>query len=171
MDNKKNRIKTVGLIMGITMLGKVMGLVRDMLLGHNFGTGMESAAFLTASRIPRTFFDAIFAAAISASFIPIFAQRMERHGKEDAFRLSRCFFTWMGLLTAAMSLLGMAFAEPLVSLLAEGFDAETASLCAQLLRILFPTVFFTGIAFSMVGVLQARRWDVPPPGSPISASV
>lgn len=155
MDNKKNRIKTVGLIMGITMLGKVMGLVRDMLLGHNFGTGMESAAFLTASRIPRTFFDAIFAAAISASFIPVFAQRMEQHGKEDAFRLSRCFFTWMGLLTAAMSLLGMAFAEPLVSLLAEGFDAETASLCAQLLRILFPTVFFTGIAFSMVGVLQS----------------
>lgn len=155
MDNKKNHIKTVGLIMGITMLGKVLGLVRDMLLGHNFGTGMESAAFLTASRIPRTFFDAIFAAAISASFIPVFTQRMEQHGKEDAFRLSRCFFTWMGLLTAAMSLLGMVFAQPLVGLLAQGFDAETAALCARLLRILFPTVFFTGIAFSMVGVLQS----------------
>ena len=155
MDNKKNHIKTVGLIMGITMLGKVLGLVRDMLLGHNFGTGMESAAFLTASRIPRTFFDAIFAAAISASFIPVFAQRMEQHGKEDAFRLSRCFFTWMGLLTAAMSLLGMVFAQPLVGLLAQGFDAETAALCARLLRLLFPTVFFTGIAFSMVGALQS----------------
>ena len=155
MDNKKNHIKTVGLIMGITMLGKVLGLVRDMLLGHNFGTGMESAAFLTASRIPRTFFDAIFAAAISASFIPVFAQRMEQHGMEDAFRLSRCFFTWMGLLTAAMSLLGMVFAQPLVRLLAQGFDAETAALCARLLRMLFPTVFFTGIAFSMVGVLQS----------------
>ena len=155
MDNKKNHIKTVGLIMGITMLGKVLGLVRDMLLGHNFGTGMESVAFLTASRIPRTFFDALFAAAISASFIPVFAQRMEQHGKEDAFRLSRCFFTWMGLLTAAMSLLGMVFAQPLVRLLAQGFDAETAALCARLLRMLFPTVFFTGIAFSMVGVLQS----------------
>ena len=155
MDNKKNHIKTVGLIMGITMLGKVLGLVRDMLLGHNFGTGMKSAAFLTASRIPRTFFDAIFAAAISASFIPVFTQRMEQHGKEDAFRLSRCFFTWMGLLTAAMSLLGMVFAQPLVGLLAQGFDAETAALCARLLRMLFPTVFFTGIAFSMVGVLQS----------------
>ena len=155
MDNKKNHIKTVGLIMGITMLGKVLGLVRDMLLGHNFGTGMESAAFLTASRIPRTFFDAIFAAAISASFIPVFTHRMEQHGKEDAFRLSRCFFTWMGLLTAAMSLLGMVFAQPLVGLLAQGFDAETAALCARLLRMLFPTVFFTGIAFSMVGVLQS----------------
>ena len=155
MDNKKNHIKTVGLIMGITMLGKVLGLVRDMLLGHNFGTRMESAAFLTASRIPRTFFDAIFAAAISASFIPVFAQRMEQHGMEDSFRLSRCFFTWMGLLTAAMSLLGMVFAQPLVRLLAQGFDAETAALCARLLRMLFPTVFFTGIAFSMVGVLQS----------------
>lgn len=148
-------MKTVGLIMMITLLGKVLGLVRDMLLGHNFGTGMESAAFLTASRIPRTFFDAIFAAAISASFIPVFTERMEQKGQEDAFRLSRCFFTWMGLLTAAMSLIGMAFAEPLVGVLAQGFDAETAALCARLLRILFPTVFLTGLAFSMVGVLQS----------------
>lgn len=148
-------MKTVGLIMIITLLGKVLGLVRDMLLGHNFGTGMESAAFLTASRIPRTFFDAIFAAAISASFIPVFTERMEQKGQEDAFRLSRCFFTWMGLLTAAMSLIGMAFAEPLVGVLAQGFDAETAALCARLLRILFPTVFLTGLAFSMVGVLQS----------------
>lgn len=148
-------MKTVGLIMMITLLGKVLGLVRDMLLGHNFGTGMESAAFLTASRIPRTFFDAIFAAAISASFIPVFTERMEQKGQEDAFRLSRCFFTWMGLLTAGMSLIGMVFAEPLVDVLAQGFDAKTAALCAQLLRILFPTVFLTGLAFSMVGVLQS----------------
>lgn len=148
-------MKTVGLIMMITLLGKVLGLVRDMLLGHNFGTGMESAAFLTASRIPRTFFDAIFAAAISASFIPVFTERMEQKGQEDAFRLSRCFFTWMGLLTAGMSLIGMVLAEPLVGVLAQGFDAKTAALCARLLRILFPTVFLTGLAFSMVGVLQS----------------
>jgi putative peptidoglycan lipid II flippase len=155
LKQKQNHLKTVGLIMVITLVGKVLGLVRDMLLGHNFGTGMESTAFLTASRIPRTFFDAIFAAAISSSFIPVFAQRMEREGKEDAFRLSHSFFTWVGLLTAAMSLLGMIFAEPLVGVLAKGFDAETAALCARLLRMLFPTVFFTGLAFSMVGVLQS----------------
>ena len=49
----------------------------------------------------------------------------------------------------------MAFAPQLVELLAKGFDAQTASLCAGLLRILFPTVFLTGLAFSMVGVLQS----------------
>ena len=153
--NKTSRMKTVSLIMLITLVGKIMGLVRDMLLGHNFATGMESMAFQVASRIPRTFFDAIFASAISASFIPVFADRLEQHGKEDAFHLSRCFFTWVGLLTALFSALGIAFAEPIVSLLADGFDGETAALCVNLLRLLFPTVFFTGIAFSMVGVLQS----------------
>lgn len=155
MDKKQNHIKTVGLIMVITLGGKVLGLVRDMLLGHNFGTGMESAAFLAASRIPRTFFDAIFAAAISSSFIPVFSQRLEQQGKTDAFRLAHSFFTWVGLLTAVFSLLGMALAQPLVGLLAAGFDAETAALCADLLQLLFPTVFFTGLAFAMVGVLQS----------------
>ena len=159
MDHEQqtnNRFKTVGLIVVITLAGKVLGLVRDMLLGHNFGTGMESAAFQVASRIPRTFFDAIFASAISASFIPVFTERLEQHGREDAYQLSRSFFTWVGLLTAAFSLLGMVFAGPIVSLLADGFDPETAALCAGLLRVLFPTVFFTGLAFSMVGVLQSQ---------------
>ena len=64
--------------MVITLAGKVLGLVRDMMLGHNFATGMESTAFQVASRIPRTFFDAIFASSISASFIPVFSDRMER---------------------------------------------------------------------------------------------
>lgn len=159
---KQNHIKTIGLIMVITMLGKVLGLVRDMMLGHNFATGMESTAFQVASRIPRTFFDAIFASAISASFIPVFNDRLENHGREDAFRLSSSFFTWVGLATALFSGLGIAFAEPIVTLLADGFDAETASLCASLLRILFPTVFFTGIAFSMVGVLQSMgEFNIP----------
>lgn len=158
----KSHIKTVGVIMVITLLGKVLGLVRDMFLGHNFATGMEGAAFQVASRIPRTFFDSIFASAISASFIPVFNSRLETHGKDDAFRLSSSFFTWIGLLTAAMSLLGILFAEPLVGLLADGFDPETAKLCASLLRILFPTVFFTGVAFSLVGVLQSLgQFNIP----------
>ena len=108
-SNNSRRLRTVSLIVVITLAGKVLGLVRDMLLGHNFATGMEGAAFQVASRIPRTFFDAIFASAISASFIPVFAERMEQHGREDAFRLSHCFFTWVGLLTAVFSLLVSGF--------------------------------------------------------------
>lgn len=169
---QNNHIKTIGSIMVITMVGKVLGLVRDMMLGHHFGTGMESSAFLVASRIPRTFFDAIFASAISASFIPVFNERLERHGKADAFRLSNCFFTWVGLATALFSGLGICLAGPVVSALADGFDPQTAALCADLLQILFPTVFFTGIAFSMVGVLQSMgQFTIPAAMSAVSNAI
>lgn len=161
-DERKRNIRTVGVMMALTLLGKVLGLVRDMLLGQNFATGMAADAFMAASRIPRNFFDAIFASAISASFIPIFNEYLEKKGKDEAFRLSDAFITLMTLLTAALSAAGMLFAAPLTALLANGFDAPTAALCAQLLRLLFPTVLFTGLAFSLVGILQSLgEFNIP----------
>lgn len=161
-EKKTNRLKTVGLVIVITFLGKALGLIRDMLLGHHFATGMESTAFLTASQIPRNFFDAVFASAISSSFIPIFNEILEKKGKDEAFKLTRSFFTLMGLFTLLLSGIGILFAPQLTTLFADGFDAETAALCTRLLRMLFPTVFFTGIAFSMVGVLQSLgEFNIP----------
>ena len=162
-EKERNRnIRTIGVMMVLTLLGKVLGLVRDILLGYHFATGMEANAFMAASRIPRNFFDAIFASAISASFIPVFNEYLEKKGRDEAFRLSSAFITLMTLLTAALSALGILFAEPLTSLLAAGFDAETAALCAKLLRILFPTMLFTGLAFSLVGILQSLgEFNIP----------
>ncbi len=161
-DEQKRNIRTVGVMMALTLLGKVLGLARDMLLGQNFATGMAADAFMTASRIPRNFFDAIFASAISASFIPVFNEFLEKKGKDEAFRLSDAFITLITLLTAALSALGMFFARPITALLANGFDAETAALCAYLLRLLFPTVLFTGLAFSLVGILQSLgEFNIP----------
>ena len=61
----------------------------------------------------------------------------------------------MGLLSAVLSVLGILFAGPLVSLFADGYDAQTAELAVSLTRVMFPTVLFTGVAFSFVGVLQS----------------
>ena len=63
MSNKNKTVKTVSYIMIITLLGKVLALIRDMLLARFYGSGMDTSAFLTASRIPRVLFDAIFASA------------------------------------------------------------------------------------------------------------
>ena len=66
----------------LTLLGKVMGLYRDHLLALHYGMGMEANAFYTASRIPRVFFDAVFASAISACFIPVFSEYLTQKGKK-----------------------------------------------------------------------------------------
>jgi len=163
MSEKGNQaVKTVSFMMLITLLGKILGLVREQFLAANYATGMEAAAFLTASRIPRTFFDVIFASAISASFIPIFVEYLQKHGKEEACRLANRFITVISTVTLAITVLCMLLAKPVAGLVAPGFDAETMALCVELLRMLFPTMLFTAVAFSFVGILQSLdEFNIP----------
>ena len=163
MSEKGNQaVKAVSFMMMITLAGKVLGLVREQFLAANYGLGMEAPAFMLASRIPRTFFDAIFASAISASFIPIFNEYLQKKGKDEAFSLANRFITLILGVTLIMMLLGMAFSQQFVQLFAVGFDAETAELSASLSRMLFPTILFTALAFSFVGILQSLdEFNVP----------
>lgn len=151
------------MVMAITLLGKVLGLYRDHLMAVHYGTtGMEAKAFYIASRIPRVFFDVVFASAIAACFIPVFSEYLTKKGKKEAFRFGGNFLSVMALLTAALTVLGMVFAQPLVTLFADGYDAQTAALAASLTRTMFPTVLFTGVAFSFVGILQSMdRFNIP----------
>ena len=79
-ERQSSSVRAVSLVMVITLLGKVLGLLRDRLLTTSYGLGMESNAFLLASRIPRVFFDVIFASAIAACFIPVFTRYLSRQG-------------------------------------------------------------------------------------------
>ena len=139
----------------VTLIGKVLGLYRDRLLAIHYSTGPAASAFFTASRIPRVFFDAVFASAIAACFIPVFSEYLEKRGREEAFRFAGQFITAIALLTGALTLLGMAFPGPMVALFADYDDPGTTALAAQLTRVMVPTVLFSGVAFSLVGVLQA----------------
>lgn len=161
--NNENATKTISMVMAITLLGKVLGLYRDHLMAVHYGTtGMEAKAFYIASRIPRVFFDVVFASAIAACFIPVFSEYLTKKGKKEAFRFGGNFLSVMALLTAALTVLGMVFAQPLVTLFADGYDAQTAALAASLTRTMFPTVLFTGVAFSFVGILQSMdRFNIP----------
>ena len=155
-------VKTVGVMMLITLAGKVLGLLRDRMFTVRYGSGVTANAFLTASRAPRVFFDTLFASAISASFIPIYSEALEKKGRDEANRFAGNFITVTALLCALLSALGILFAEQLTAFFADGYDGETAALCAKLTRIMMPTTIFTGVAFSFVGVLQTLgEFNIP----------
>ena len=120
MEDRHSATRTISAVMAITLLGKVMGLYRDHLLAVHYGMGMEANAFYTASRIPRVFFDAVFASAIAACFIPVFSEYLTQRGKKEAFRFGSNFLSVMALLTAVLTVLGILFAQPLVTLFADG---------------------------------------------------
>ena len=154
--------RTISWVMLITLAGKLLGLFRDRMLAVRYSMGPEASAFFTASRIPRVFFDAVFASAIAGCFIPVFSECMEKKGKREAFAFAGNFLASILLLTGAITALGMVFPQPLVSLFADFEDPGTAALAASLTRILFPTVLFSGLAFSLVGILQAQgRFTAP----------
>ncbi len=160
--SQDNASRTISTVMVITLLGKVLGLLRDRLLAVYYGTGMEANAFYTASLIPRVFFDAIFASAIAACFIPVFSGYLAKQGKKEAFQFSASFITLMLFLTTLLCGVGMLFAPQLVTLFASGYDAETTALAVSLTRVMFPTIIFTGAAFAFVGILQAlNNFHIP----------
>ena len=154
-ERRGSAARTISSVMVITLLGKVLGLYRDRLLAIHYSVGPQASAFFTASRIPRVFFDAVFASAIAACFIPVFSEYLEKRGKQEAFRFAGTFLTAMALLTAALTALGMAFPQPLVALFSDYEDPQTTALAVSLTRVMFPTVLFSGVAFSLVGILQA----------------
>lgn len=156
LEERNSAAKTVSLVMAVTLIGKVLGLYRDRLLAIHYSTGPAANAFFTASRIPRVFFDAVFASAIAACFIPVFSEYLEQKGKKEAFRFAGSFLTIIALLTGALTLAGIAFPQPLVALFADYSDPQTTALAVSLTRVMFPTVFFSGVAFSLVGILQAQ---------------
>lgn len=127
-------MKTVSYIMIITLAGKVLALLRDMILARQYGSGVEVSAFLTASRIPRVLFDAIFASAITSSFIPIFNRALKEKGRDKAYEFSDVFISVVGMFMVLLMSLSMIFAKEIAYFFADGFDEKTHELCINLTK-------------------------------------
>ncbi len=172
MQNAKKTIQTAGFMVSATLLAKLMGMLRDVLLASLYGTGDVATAFLTASRIPLLFFDITLGAAISSSFIPIFNEYLEKEEKEKALGYANTFITTIAVITGALCLLGMLFSESVVGLIGSGLNPYEKSLASELTVILFPTMLFSALAYSLTGILQSYgEFNVPAAISLVSNSV
>lgn len=151
----KNSIRTVGNIFFIIFFSKLLGQVREMMIAGNYGTGMEASAFVTATQIPLNFFDIILGAAIVSAFVPVFNEYYEKGGYGLANSFSNNFIGIVTLISVVISAIGVIFSGVIVGIIANGFDAETSALTTKLLRIMFPSMLFTAVAYSFAGVLQS----------------
>ncbi len=152
----KSSFTGTAVLMGIIILAaKVLGLIRDMLIAGAYGTSMEATAYETASRLPVTVFDLVIGGVVTTAFIPVYSSLMVKKGRDEALAFARSYVNLILVITIVASLIGIAFAAPLVSFMAPGLDAPTHALAVRLTRILFPMIVCTGLAFSFVGYLQA----------------
>lgn len=163
-------VRTVAFMMGATVLSKLLGMLRGVVLFSRYGTGMEANAFSEASHIPLTFFDLLMSVAILGCFIPVYnSLTVKENGRERADEFACLFLNTVLLATGALALLGIVFAEPLISVLGYALEDGTKALAVKLLRILFPMIIFTGGAYTLVGVMQSKgRFFLPALVSSIS---
>lgn len=156
--SERKSASLVSSIMLITLIGKIMGLIRDRMQAITFGADTaESIAFAQASILPRNFLDIMLSAAFSASFIPVFNSYMETKGKKEAFTLASFFISVVAVITAIVTVIGLVFAGPIfsMSLGSTALPDGVAELGPVLLRIMFPLIIISGLAFSFTGVLQS----------------
>lgn len=155
MNSAKKTVKTAGFMIIATLLAKVMGMYRDILFATLYGTGAEAVAYSTASRIPLLFFDIALGSAISSSFIPVFNEFLQKGKKEEATEFSNSFLNIIFLITTVICGAGILLRGPIISLLGSGLAQPVKTLAESLVVIMFPSMVFTALAYSLTGVLQS----------------
>ncbi len=155
MNGVKKTLKTAGFMIIATLLAKFMGMYRDILFAALYGTSNAAIAYQTASRIPLLFFDIALGSAISSSFIPVFNEYLGKGEREKAAEFSNSFLNIIFLITAVICAIGVIFRGFIVGFLGSGLAPEVKMLSSQLVAIMFPSMIFTALAYSLTGVLQS----------------
>lgn len=158
----ENMLRTAGFMAIVTLLAKVCGLVRESLIAAYFSTGFEGNAYMAATQLPMTLFDLVIGGVISASFIPIFNDILQKKSRKEAMDFANRFIGLIFTICTLIAVGGILFSEPLVRFMAPDFSPEATALAATLSRIMFPMILFTGLAFSFVGILQSfGEFNIP----------
>jgi len=148
----------------MTLISRILGFVRDMLIAHIFGVNLATDAFFVAFKIPN-FLRRLFAeGAFAHAFVPVLSDYKERDNKIALKEFIDKTAGTLSVFLALITLAGIVAAPVLIMLLAPGFmwQGNQYELSVQLLQITFPYLFFIALVAFAGGILNAHgRFAVP----------
>lgn len=137
-----------------TLLSRVMGFVRDIMIAAYLGTGPVAEAFLVAFSLPNLFRRFFAEGAFNMAFVPMFSKKLE--GEEDAQRFAQDAFVGLAGILTAFTVIGVIAMPALVTMMASGFlGSERFDLAVYYGRIAFPYILFISLSALLSGVLNA----------------
>ena len=169
-ESGPHRITTAaGAISSGILVSRVLGFVRDMIIAKLFGASMSADAFFVAFRIPNMLRELFGEGALSASFIPVFTQTLNREGREEAWRVARITATLLASTLFLVTVAGFVLAPAIVWVMAPGFhiNPQKLRLTVFLTRVTFPYIFFVGMAALLMGILNSLRRFIAPALAPV----
>ncbi len=165
--------RSAGVTGAATLASRVLGLVRDQVLASLFGAGNEMDAFIVAFRIPNLVRDLFAEGAMSAAFVPTFTRHLTLGGKNDAWRLGNNVLNVLLVVTGALVIGGIVFAQPLVETYARDFASVPGKLelTVRLTRVMLPFLTMVAVAAVAMGMLNSLHHYFLPALSPAMFNV
>jgi len=159
--------QAAGQIAFLTLFSRITGLLRDIVIGAVFGAGTSADAFFVAFRIPNLLRRLVGEGATAAAFVPVVTEYLTHRSRRETMEMVRGLFGVGLVVLLALTLAGMAWAEPLARLFAPGFGPTKLALTVSLTRITFLYLFCIGLVALAAGVLHALRHFAAPAVAPI----
>jgi putative peptidoglycan lipid II flippase len=137
-----------------TLLSRILGFVRDIIIAAYLGTGVVAEAFLIAFSLPNVFRRFFAEGAFNMAFVPMFSKKLE--AGDDPHRFAQDAFVGLGFILSVFTIIGVIFMPALVAIMASGFRGdERFDLAVYYGRIVFPYILFISLAALLSGVLNA----------------
>lgn len=159
-------LQSSGSISVAVAVSRVLGLVRMSIFSRLIGAGALADAYSVAFRIPNLLRDLLAEGALSSAFVPTFTASVVQEDRERAHVLADLALGGVLIVTGALTLLGIAFAEPIVRAITSGWGDEKVAETAALTRIMMPLLALFSVGAVWSGVLNAQRRFLPPAYAP-----
>ena len=157
----------------MTVLSRVLGLVRDVVFARMFGATIVMDAFIVANRIPNMLRRFFAEGAFSQGFVPVMARYREKNDQNQAQQFVDSVAGTLGLLLFVVTLIGVLAAPLLVLIVAPGFVGEDGrfDLATAMLRFTFPYLLFVSLTAFAGGVLNTYGRFGAPAFTPVILNV
>ncbi|MBM4271236.1 MAG: murein biosynthesis integral membrane protein MurJ [Deltaproteobacteria bacterium] len=173
-DTENSRVARAAGVVGFsTMLSRIFGFLRDMVVAGFFGAGLATDAFFVAFRIPNLLRRLFAEGSLTVSFVPVFTEYLKKKSREDAFEVANIAFTILSVILAVVSVAGILLSPLIVTVMAPGFHKvpEQYELTVFLTRLMFPYIFFISLVALCMGILNSLRHFAAPALSPVVLNI
>ena len=146
---------TLGLMIA-TIIAKILGFGRELVLASSYGASMYSDAYLTATNIPIVIF-AVIGGTLGIVFIPMYFEVDKNLGRKKSLEFTNNVLNIVLVLCILFVILGLIFTEQLIKIFAIGFEGQILEIAIDFTRITMIGIIFTGLSYVMTAYLQIKN--------------
>jgi putative peptidoglycan lipid II flippase len=155
-------------VMGAFVASKLVGLLRDRAIAHQFGASAQTDAYVAAFVVPDLLFTVLAGGALISAFLPVFSSALANEGEDQAWLVASGVGNIIFLVTAVLAGAAALIAPQLVAFLTPSFPPDQQALTVDIMRVVLLSTVIFSISGLQMGILNALHHFLTPALAPIA---